>query len=169
MLFVGYGGITEPSRASRRYGVEPGAYWTPADWLIVDADYAWSHARFTESDPAGDYIPGAVETVVSLGLAVHRDAGWFGGARMRYFGPAPLVEDDSVRSKSTLLVNADVGYRFSDRFDLVATVFNLFDAQDSDISYFYESQLPGESAPVSDIHFHPVEPRTLRVSASYRF
>jgi len=169
MLFVGDGGITEPSRASRRYGVEPGAYWTPADWLIVDADYAWSHARFTESDPAGDYIPGAVETVVSLGLAVHRDAGWFGGARMRYFGPAPLVEDDSVRSKSTLLVNADVGYRFSDRFDLVATVFNLFDAQDSDISYFYESQLPGESAPVSDIHFHPVEPRTLRVSASYRF
>jgi hypothetical protein len=169
LLFVGDGGITEPSRASRRYGVELGAYWTPADWLIVDADYAWSHARFTESDPAGDYIPGAVETVVSLGLAVHRDAGWFGGARMRYFGPAPLVEDDSVRSKSTLLVNADVGYRFSDRFDLVATVFNLFDAQDSDISYFYESQLPGESAPVSDIHFHPVEPRTLRVSASYRF
>jgi hypothetical protein len=33
---------------------------------------------------------------------------------MRHFGPAPLVEDDSVRSKSTLLVNADFGYRFQE-------------------------------------------------------
>jgi hypothetical protein len=169
LLFVGDGGITEPSRASRRYGVELGAYWTPFDWLIVDADYAWAHARFTEHDPAGDRIPGAVETVVSMGVTIHRDSGWFGGARLRYFGPAPLVEDDSVRSESTLLVNADVGYRFSDRFEVVATVFNALDAEDNDISYFYESQLPGEAAPVEDLHFHPVEPRTLRVTASYRF
>ena len=169
LLFVGDGGITEPSRASERYGVEVGAYWTPLEWLIVDADYAWAHARFADPDPAGDRIPGAVETVVSVGLTVHRDAGWFGGARLRYFGPAPLIEDDSVRSRSTLLVNADVGYRFSPRFDIVATVFNLFDAEDNDISYFYESQLPGEPAPVADLHFHPVEPRTLRVTAGYRF
>jgi hypothetical protein len=169
LLFVGDGGITEPSRASRRYGVEVGAYWTPLDWLIVDADYAWAHARFTDPDPAGDYIPGAVETVISMGLTIHRDAGWFGGARVRYFGPAPLIEDGSVRSDSTFLVNADVGYRFSEHVEVVATIFNLFDAKDSDISYFYESQLPGEPAPVADIHFHPVEPRTLRVTASYRF
>ena len=57
LLFVGDGGITEPSRATRRYGVELGAYWTPLEAVIVDADYSWSHARFTESDPAGDYIP----------------------------------------------------------------------------------------------------------------
>jgi hypothetical protein len=169
LLFVGDGGITEPSRASRRYGVEVGAYWTPMDWLVVDADYAWSHARFEGSDPAGDYIPGAVETVVSLGLAVHREAGWFGGARMRYFGPAPLIEDNSVRSDSTLLVNVEAGYHFSARFSLIATLFNLLDAEHNDISYFYESQLPGEAAPVADIHFHPVEPRTFRLAASYRF
>jgi hypothetical protein len=169
LLFVGDGGITEPSRSSRRYGIELGAYWTPFDWLIVDADYAWAHARFTESDPAGDHIPGAVETVISMGVTVNREAGWYGGARLRYFGPAPLIEDDSVRSDSTLLVNADVGYRFSGRVEVVATVFNLFDAEDNDISYFYESQLPGEAAPVEDLHFHPVEPRTLRVTASYRF
>jgi hypothetical protein len=168
LLFVGDGGITEPSRASRRYGVELGVYWTPLDWLIVDADYAWAHARFTDPDPAGDHIPGAVESVVSMGLTIHRDSGWFGGARLRYFGPAPLIEDDSVRSAATFLVNADVGYRFSNRVEVVATVFNLFDAEDNDITYFYESQLPGEAASVEDIHFHPVEPRTLRVTASYR-
>jgi outer membrane receptor protein involved in Fe transport len=169
LLFVGDGGITEPSRATRRYGVELGAYWTPLESVILDADYSWSHARFTESDPAGDYIPGAVENVVSVGLTVHRDTGWFGGARWRYFGPAPLIEDNSVRSHSTSTVNAQAGYRFSPRLSVMATVFNLFDAEANDISYFYESQLPDESQPVGDIHFHPVEPRTLRIAATLRF
>jgi outer membrane receptor protein involved in Fe transport len=169
LLFVGDGGITEPSRATRRYGVELGAYWTPLESVILDADYSWSHARFTEYDPAGDYIPGAVETVVSVGLSIQRDLGWFGGARWRYFGPAPLIEDNSVRSHSTSTVNAQAGYRFSPRLSVMASVFNLFDAEASDISYFYESQLPSESQPVADIHFHPAEPRTLRVAATVWF
>ena len=169
LLFVGDGGITEPNRGSRRYGVEVGAFWTPFDWLIVDADYAWAHARFRGNDPAGNRIPGAVEDVASLGIAVRRDDGWFGGARVRYLGAAPLVEDDSVRSDPTLLVNLEAGYRFTAQLSAFVTVFNLFDAEDNDITYFYESRLPGEAAPVEDIHFHPVEPRSLRVTATWRF
>jgi len=52
---------------------------------------------------------------------------------------------------------------------VMASVFNLFDAEANDISYFYESQLPSEPQPFADIHFHPVEPRTLRVAATVRF
>jgi len=169
LLFVGDGGITEPSRESRRYGVELGAFWTPLDWLILDADYAWSHARFRGDDPAGDHIPGAVEDVVSLGVAVNRDDGWFGGARVRYLGEAPLIENNSARSDSTMLVNVEAGYRFTERLSAYLTVFNLFDAEDNDITYFYESQLPGEAAPVEDVHFHPVEPRTFRVTVGLSF
>jgi outer membrane receptor protein involved in Fe transport len=169
LLFVGDGGITEPSRASRRWGVELGAFWTPLDWLILDFDYAWSHARFRGTDPAGDYIPGAVEDVASLGVAVNRSDGWFGGARVRYLGEAPLIEDDSVRSDPTLLVNVEAGYRFNRQWSAFVTVFNLFDTEDNDISYFYESRLPGEATPVEDIHFHPVEPRTLRATVTVSF
>ncbi len=169
LLFVGDGGITEPSRESRRYGVELGAFWTPLDWLILDVDYAWSHARFRGNDPAGDRIPGAVEDVVSLGVAVNRTDGWFGGARLRYLGEAPLIEDGSVRSDPTLLVNLEAGYRFTERLSAYVTIFNLFDAEDDDISYFYESQLPGEAAPAEDIHFHPVEPRTFRLTIGLSF
>ena len=169
LLFVGDGGVTEPSRASRRYGVELGAFWSPLDGLIVDADYARSHARYTQSDPAGEYIPGAVETVVSVGLAVNREDGWFGGARLRYLGSAPLVEDDRVRSDASLLVNVEAGYRFNAHWSGVLAVFNLFDADDDDISYYYESRLPGEAAPVADVHFHPVEPRTVRATLMLHF
>ena len=52
---------------------------------------------------------------------------------------------------------------------IVATLFNVFDAEDNDITYFYESQLSGETEPVEDIHFHPVAPRTLRVTATVGF
>ncbi|HKQ83185.1 MAG TPA: TonB-dependent receptor [Steroidobacteraceae bacterium] len=169
LVYVGDEGVTEASRASRRRGVEIGAIWNPVSWLIVDADYAWSRARFSESDPAGNRIPNAVDSVASVGVAVDLPGGWFGGARFRHFGSAPLIEDGSVRSNPTTLVNLEVGYRIAGRYKLSASVFNLFDAKDNDITYYYASQLQGEPEPVDDIHFHPVEPRTLRVSASVEF
>ena len=52
---------------------------------------------------------------------------------------------------------------------LVADVFNLFNRRSSDIDYYYASQLRSEPAPVNGIVFHPVEPRTLRVSLLHNF
>ena len=169
LLFIGDGGTTEPSLGTRRSGIELGAYYSPTSDIVIDADLAWSHARFSEFDPAGDRIPNAVESVASIGIAYNRPEGFFGGARLRYFGPAPLVEDNSVRSDATTLVNLMAGYKFSSALSLELTVFNVFDSKDNDITYFYESQLAGESAPVSDIHFHPVEPRTLRAALTMKF
>lgn len=169
LLFVGDAGITDPSRESKRRGVEVSAIWNPLSWLIVDADLAWSRSRFTGNDPAGDRIPGAVENVASIGVAIDHPSGWFGGARLRHFGSSPLVEDGSVESAPTTLVNLEAGYRLSDTLKLSAAVFNVFDSDHNDITYFYESRLPGEAAPVEDIHFHPVEPRTVRVTVSASF
>ena len=169
LLFVGDGGTTEPSRESERRGVELAAYYTAADWMIVDADIAWSRARFGDDDPAGDRIPNAVDRVASLGVTFNRPSGWSGGARLRYLGPAALIEDNSVRSSSTTLVNLEAGYRFTQNVKASVVMLNAFDRRANDITYFYESQLRGEAEPVEDIHFHPVEPRTLRASVSVRF
>lgn len=169
LLFVGDAGTTEASRASERRGIETAVIWNPLSWLIVDADLAWSRARFSDYDAAGDRIPGAVENVASVGLAIDHPSGWFGGARFRHFGSAPLIEDDHVRSSSTTLVNLEAGYRFWQRYKISAAVYNVFDSDDNDITYFYESQLAGETEPVEDIHFHPVEPRTVRVTLSASF
>jgi len=43
-------------------------------------------------------------------------------------------------------------------------VFNLFNRRSSEIAYYYPSQLRNETAPVNDIHFHPAEPRTVRLA-----
>lgn len=53
---------------------------------------------------------GWVERVASMGVAIDHPSGWFGGARFRHFGAAPLIEDDSVRSRSTTLVNLEAGF-----------------------------------------------------------
>jgi outer membrane receptor protein involved in Fe transport len=169
LLFIGDAGTTEASRESERRGVEVAAIWNPIQWLIIDADLAWSKARFADEDAAGDRIPGAVDSVSSVGIAIDHPSGWFGGARFRHFGKAPLIEDNSVRSEPTTLVNLEAGYRFAKRYKISAAVYNVFDSKDSDITYFYESQLANESAPVEDIHFHPVEPRTVRVTVSATF
>ena len=169
LLFVGDAGTTQASGASERRGIELAAIWNPRSWLIVDADLAWSKARFTEGDPSGDRIPGAVEKVASLGVAVDHPSGWFGGLRFRHFGAAPLIENNSVRSDPTTLVNLEAGYRIGRYWRVSAALYNAFDSKDNDITYYYESQLANEAEPVEDIHFHPVEPRTVRVTLRTSF
>jgi hypothetical protein len=170
LVFVGDAGTTEASRPSSRYGVEWSNYAALRPWLTLDADVAWSHARFTDDDPSGRLIPGAVETVVSAGVTLAPAGRAFGSVRLRYFGPRPLVEDDSVRSDATSLVNAQVGWRLTPRVAFVVDAFNLLDAASSDIDYFYPSRLPGEPIDgVDDIHTHPTLPRTIRGSVRVRF
>ena len=70
-----------------------------------------------------------------------------------------------MRSTGTSLVNVEAGYRFSRSLRLAVDVFNLLDATDSDVDYFYASRLPGEPAEgIADVHLHPALPRTARVS-----
>lgn len=170
LLFVGDAGTTEASRPSRRYGVEWTNLYVLSDWLALDADLAWSHARFRDHDPlVGDFIPGAVTTTANIGMTLDHLGPWFGAVRLRYFGPRPLIEDNSVRSQSSALTNLRMGYKFSQRTQLALDVFNLFDRKVNDIEYWYDSQLASEGAAVDDRHIHPSEPRNLRLTISHRF
>ncbi len=120
LLFVGDAGTTESGRPSDRYGVEWSAYTRVRPWLVADADVAWSHARFSDDDPAGNLIPGSLQTVVSSGLTVDSVRRVSGSVRLRYFGPRPLIEDGSVKSKATTIVNGQAAYDLTPRLRLVA-------------------------------------------------
>jgi outer membrane receptor protein involved in Fe transport len=174
LLFVGDAGETEPSRASRRYGVEWNNHYVANKWLLLDADLAVSRARFTEpdrADPAlGRYVPGSIQTVASFGATITDLGPWFGQFQLRYFGPRALDENNTQRSRATTLAYLRAGYRVGRNVKLTLDVFNLFDRRGSDIDYYYASRLQGEpSQGVEDIHFHPVEPRSVRVSLIANF
>jgi outer membrane receptor protein involved in Fe transport len=166
ILFVGDAGTTEASRPSRRIGVEWTNRYRVNSWLGFDLDFAYTHARFSDFDPAGNFIPGAPGMVASAGVTLGEKTGWFGAAKLRYFGPRPLIEDNSARASATTLVNARVGYRWDNGWRVQLDALNLFNARADQIAYFYESQLRGEVAPVADYHIHPVEPLAVRLTVA---
>ena len=169
LLFVGDAGVTDATRPSHRRGVEITATSHLTERITLDAEYAWSRARFSDADPAGAYIPGAVAAVASAGVSVELRR-MTANLRLRHVGPRPLIEDGSVRSNASTLLSGRASYRWNARITLDLDVFNLTNSAVSDIDYFYTSRLPGEAAEgVDDVHFHPVVPRSVRVAVRTTF
>jgi outer membrane receptor protein involved in Fe transport len=167
LVFVGDAGTTEANDATRRVGIEAAAFYEAADWLVFDVSAAYTDAKFRDAPSDFDRIPNAVETVVAAGATALWDD-YTASLRVRHFGEAPLIEDNSVKSEPTTVVNLGASYEIG-RVRFEANLFNAFDSEDADITYFFESQLPGEAFPVEDIHLHPVEPRQLRLGVRVAF
>jgi hypothetical protein len=166
LLFVGDAGNTEANGASERVGVEFSTFWQPLDWLAANFTYTYTDAEYKVDQGGGREIPGAVESSAMVGLNGAWDNGFFASLRGRYLGSAPLVEDGSVSSQSSFLLNAGVGFRWQD-LEFRLDGFNLLDSDDDDISYYYTSRLSGEPLEgVDDVHFHPFEPRMVRASVT---
>ncbi|QDU86416.1 Vitamin B12 transporter BtuB [Planctomycetes bacterium Pla163] len=169
LLFVGDAGNTEASGATERWGIEWTNFWEVNDWLTADLDAAASQARFTDAGD-DDHVPGAIDTVVATGLTARSEDGHYVALRGRFFGPRDLIEDGSVESSSSFLVNLHAGYVIDEHWRVRLSVFNLLDSDESDIEYFYASRLAGEPVGgVEDVHFHPAEPFSLRLAVTATF
>jgi hypothetical protein len=169
LVFVGDAGGTEPTGRTRRTGVEFANFYRLGRWIALDADLSLTHARYRDDAGTGTRIANSIDTVVTAGATIGADQGFFGALRLRYFGPQPLIEDDSVRAPSSTTINARVGWR-SRRWDAALEILNVLDRANHDIAYFYRSRLRGEPVDgVDDIHFHPAEPRTLRLSVTRHY
>jgi outer membrane cobalamin receptor len=164
LTFVGDAGTTEAGRPSRRHGVEFSNYYKVLKWLSVDADVAFARARSRDFAPEGSRIPGAVEGVGQLAFTVDQLGPWSGALRLRYFGPRPLIEDNSVRSHPSVTINGRVAYRIDRTMKIELEGFNLANRRDSTIDYLYASRLQNEASARRDIHFHPLESRSARVT-----
>ena len=167
LVYVGDAGLNEAGPASRRFGIEWTNYWRPCDWVSVDGEIALTHARFRDVG-ADDRIPNSIPVMFSGGIALGHEEGFFGSMRARAFVGRPLEESGDIEGKNTFTLNAQVGYRTKD-WEVALECLNLLDREDNDIEYYYPSQLSTEAAPVDDIHFHPAEPRMVRVKMTYRF
>ena len=170
LVLAGDSGELEPSGASNRYGVEWANYYTPNKWLSFDLDLAASQALFVLPDTdGGRAVPESINTVASAGVTVKDGSGWSGSLRLRYFGPRDLISTGAVRSGTTTILNASVGYQFNTRWQATVEILNLLNSSDQDIAYLYESKVSPSAAASTQVHFHPVEPRQFRLSVTGRF
>ncbi len=171
------GGTTASKQPSDRYGVEWANYYTPLEHWAFDFDLADSRAFFAEIDeddaapnsPGGKRVPEAVGLVISSGVTMHGYKGISASLRLRNFGPRDLTSDGIYRSKATVLLNAEAGYRIYEKWRVYAQFLNLLDRKDHDIDYAYESRItPTATAAFTDV-FHPVEPFQLRLGIERTF
>jgi len=170
LVFQGDTGTDTAGRPSKRTGIEWSNHYTPNKWLLVDLDLAYTRARFADNDLVGNYIPEALQATAGGGITLRNLGPWTASLFGRYFGPRSLIEDNSVKSKSTTLFNAQTTYEVNKQLRLRLDIFNIFDSKADDITYYYRSRLPGEPAGgVNDIHFHPVESRSFRLAALVNF
>ena len=164
LVYVGDAGNIEAGDGSERYGVEWSNYWRPTSWLYVDTEFTATESHFASS---GELIENAVPMSFSGGITVGEETGPFASLRARYFSPRPLNGDGTVESSDAFQLNARIGYRTSNRWEVALEVVNLLDAADNDIEYLYSSRLPGEPVGgMEDIHLHPFEPRQVRLSVT---
>ncbi|MFB0612377.1 TonB-dependent receptor [Aurantiacibacter poecillastricola] len=174
LIYVGDAGTVEPNDGSERHGYELTAFYKPNNWLALDAVWTDTTSRYVDVAPGQDRIPGALDTAGEVGASAAFPE-WNAAARLRYLGPHPLVEDNSVRGDSTTLVNARIAWTpqdiaLLDGWAVHAELLNVFDSKDDDIDYFYATRLPGEPlGGVEGVNSRIVEPRQLRVGLTRQF
>lgn len=168
LVYVGDAGFTEASRPSERYGAELSAYYWFGHHLTADFEAAYTKARFSDAvNGEGDYIDGTVPGVVSAGATYYQQSNQQGFSytlRARYLSSRTVDSFDSITPPSTFIVNTQIAYKQAD-WDLSLEILNTLNSDDHDIDYFYASRLPGEPEEgIEDLHYHPVEPRSLRLT-----
>ena len=190
LVFAGDAGVTAPSGATTRSGVEWVNTYHINRWLSAQLNAAFTRARFDHDNAPDDlgcseaaashpcaqpiaivgrYIPNSPTNVMDAGLRAERNSGWFGALRARHFGESPLVEDGSARSPAYTTLDAQIGFESPHRWRVALDVFNLANVRWNDIEYYYVSRLRNEPAPAADYVVHPGVPRTIRAQFQYWF
>lgn len=168
LIYVGDEGVTEDTGiGSTREGVEITAYYHLSPAWTFDVEYANSRARFDEALDGSRLIPGALKQVLTTGINWQINDNFFADLKWRHFDDYPL--DGGESAKGSDLFNLRMGYTPTSRLKITLDILNVFNSKDHDIEYFYESQLPGETEPVANHHYHAFEPRTGRLYVDWKF
>jgi len=161
--------------ASRRYGYELNITYQALRWLEFYATLSQDHARFkTPFDDGtghvGHYIPNAPFATGSFAAYVKNLGPWSGSLQLRYLGAYPLSSDDAVQGSGYHEWNGDVRYAFGAGWNAAVGVYNILNTKANSMEYWYVDRLPGEPITgIADVHVHPLEPISLRITVAKSF
>ena len=107
--------------------------------------------------------------MASVAAIIDNQGPYSGSLQLRYFGPRPLTEDNTLRSNSTATVNGKLGYKVNKDTKIELVGFNLLNSEHSAIDYAVDSYTNKDGVQSSGRVFHPIEPRSFRVLLITRF
>ncbi len=160
---------------SRRYGYEVNVNYQALRWLELYGSLSQDHARYTSlyndgTGHVGHYLPNAPFATGSLTAYVKNRGPWSGSVALRYLGAYPLSSDDEIQGHGYHEWNGDVRYSAGGGWSVALGVYNLLNTHANAMEYWYIDRLPGEPAPgVADVHIHPLEPLTARLTLAKKF
>jgi len=161
--------------ASRRYGYELNMTYQALRWLELYGTLSQDHSRFKTpfndgTGHVGYYMPNDPLATGSLAAYVKNAGPWSGSLALRYLGAYPLSSDNAVKGSGYHEWNSDVRYAFSGGWSTAVGIYNILNTRANAMEYWYVDRLPGEPAGgVADVHVHPLEPISFRVTLAKKF
>ena len=172
LVFSADSGTTTPNDASKRYGVEWSSEINLNRWVRINADFAWTQARYTSPNANGDVgnlIPNAVSQVGQLTATLQNLGPWSAGAQLRYIGAYPLTQDGSLTAPSSTILNLRAQYDFGPNVSLALDALNVLNRQYYDIAYAQDYRVsPTSPVVLGGVTAHPGEPRQFRLTLMLR-
>ena len=172
LVYTADEGGTEPNGASKRHGIELNNHLILNRWLLIDADMAWTHARYADANAngeMGDFIGNAVSRVGLLGVTLHELGPWSAGLITRFIGSYPLSQDGTLTTPSAIVSNLLVKRAITPRVTVQLDVLNVFDRKFYDIAYEQDYRVtPTAAINPTGVTVHPGEPREFRVSLNFQ-
>lgn len=168
LVYVGDEAVVESAGRTRRIGLDLAVRYQLSPSLFADVDLNLNRGRTVDAPRGENYIPLAPRLTSIGGLTLKRPGGLSASLRYRHIDSRPANEDNSVQARGYFLLDAVVSYT-QRRYQLGLTVENLLDVDWNEAQFDTESRLPGETEPVSELHFTPGTPFFLKANASVFF
>jgi outer membrane receptor protein involved in Fe transport len=167
-VYVGDEGVVEPSGRSRRLGLDGSLRYQPWKQWYLDVDANYAHARSAGSRMGENYLPLAPVFTSTGGISYKGPKGFASALRYRYMGDRPANENYSVVAKGYCVADAQLSYA-QKSWEAGMAIQNLFNTKWKETQFDIISRLKAEPAPVSEIHFTPGTPFSMRFYFCLRF
>lgn len=154
--------------ASERLGVDLEARVQILSWLWADFDMTKSSSEYARNAGNGTAVALAPRLTWSGGLSMRHPAGFFGSLRGQHLDDRPADEAGDFTARGFTVFDLGGGWRRGG-WELDFNVANVFDADWRTAQFENDSRLPGESEPVTDIHFVPGAPRNVQATVKRFF
>lgn len=166
-VWSGDAGGTEPSDATRRFGIDVEGSVDATPWLSLDANVTWAHATFVANRGNGGALALAPRWMGSGGATVH-DKTSFVAVRARGIGDRPGNDDGTLTAQGYLIFDVIAGKQIGS-VDLNLTINNALDADWREAQFAEESRVTPASDLVEQMHYTPGMPLTATITAAYKW
>lgn len=166
-VYVGDAGVVEPSGRTRRLGIDVGFRYQMFDWLFLNSDFTYAHARSIDEPEGAKHIPLAPIYTAAGGVYI-KNGGFSTGISYRFLADRAANETNSITANGYFITDFNANYEWKN-LNIGFSIENLLDNEWNETQFATESRLKNEPVSVEEIHFTPGTPFFIKGKISYKF